>query len=100
MTVAVKGRIETPRAHHGQHEDPGHGQSDERERRGGPGLVEDGDVDGVGEPQRRQVEQSLRDTFRSDPVETSLVGWTAMGLFELSRKRERAPTARLLEPPR
>lgn len=50
--------------------------------------------------QRRQVEQSLRDSFRSDPVETSLVGWTAMGLFELSRKRERAPTARLLGPPR
>jgi Ribonuclease G/E len=47
--------------------------------------------------QRRQVEQSLRDSFRSDPIETSLVGWTAMGLFELSRKRERAPTARLLE---
>ena len=50
--------------------------------------------------QRRQVEQSLRDSFRADPIETSLVGWTAMGLFELSRKRERAPTARLLEPPR
>jgi Ribonuclease G/E len=50
--------------------------------------------------QRRAVEQSLRDSFRSDPVETSLVGWTAMGLFELSRKRERAPTARLLEPAR
>ncbi len=47
--------------------------------------------------QRRQVEQSLRDSFRSDPIETSLNGWTAMGLFELSRKRERAPTAHLLE---
>jgi Ribonuclease G/E len=46
--------------------------------------------------QRRQLEQSLRDAFRSDPVETSLVGWTAMGLFELSRKRERVPTAALL----
>jgi Ribonuclease G/E len=45
---------------------------------------------------RRQLEQSLRDAFRHDPVETSLVGWTAMGLFELSRKRERVPTARLL----
>jgi Ribonuclease G/E len=45
---------------------------------------------------RRQLEQSLRDAFRPDPIETSLVGWTAMGLFELSRKRERIPTARLL----
>jgi Ribonuclease G/E len=49
--------------------------------------------------QRKQVEQSLRDAFRADPIETSLVGWTAMGLFELSRKRERAPTARLLGEP-
>lgn len=45
---------------------------------------------------RRQLEQSLRDAFRADPIETSLVGWTAMGLYELSRKRERVPTARLL----
>jgi Ribonuclease G/E len=50
----------------------------------------------VPKAQRRQVEQSLRDSFKADPIETSLVGWTAMGLFELSRKRERAPTARLL----
>lgn len=40
---------------------------------------------------RKQVEQSLRASFRSDPIETSLVGWTPMGLFELQRKRERAP---------
>ncbi|EPX86258.1 Ribonuclease E/G family [Rubellimicrobium thermophilum DSM 16684] len=46
---------------------------------------------------RRQIEQSLKDSFRNDPVETSLFGWTAMGLFELSRKRERVPLARLLE---
>ena len=45
---------------------------------------------------RKQVEQSLRGSFRNDPIETSLVGWTPMGLFELQRKRERAPTARLL----
>ncbi|EYD76060.1 Ribonuclease, Rne/Rng family [Rubellimicrobium mesophilum DSM 19309] len=45
---------------------------------------------------RKQLEQSLRDSFRSDPIETSLVGWTAMGLFELSRKRERLPLAHLL----
>lgn len=40
---------------------------------------------------RKQVEQSLRAAFKSDPIETSLVGWTPMGLFELQRKRERAP---------
>lgn len=45
---------------------------------------------------RKQVEQSLRASFRNDPIETSLVGWTPMGLFELQRKRERAPLAGLL----
>ena len=40
---------------------------------------------------RKQVEQSLRASFRADPIETSLVGWTPMGLFELQRKRERPP---------
>ncbi|MBS1303888.1 ribonuclease E/G [Loktanella sp. SALINAS62] len=40
---------------------------------------------------RRQVEQGLRAAFRADAVETSLVGWTTMGLFELQRKRERPP---------
>ncbi len=45
---------------------------------------------------RKQVDQSLRAAFRADPVETSLVGWTAMGLFELQRKRERLPTAPLI----
>ncbi len=47
---------------------------------------------------RRQVEQSLRAAFKADPIETSLVGWTPMGLFELQRKRERPPfPARLLK---
>lgn len=40
---------------------------------------------------RKQLEQSLRAAFKADPIETSLVGWTSMGLFELQRKRERAP---------
>ena len=40
---------------------------------------------------RKQVEQSLRASFRADPIETSLVGWTPMGLFEMQRKRERPP---------
>ncbi|NNK79041.1 MAG: ribonuclease G, partial [Litoreibacter sp.] len=40
---------------------------------------------------RRQFEQTLRAAFRSDPVETALVGWTPLGHFELQRKRERLP---------
>jgi Ribonuclease G/E len=47
---------------------------------------------------RKQLEQSLRASFRNDPIETSLLGWTPAGNFELSRKRERAPTARLIAP--
>ena len=43
---------------------------------------------------RKQVEQSLRAAFKADPIETSLVGWTPMGLFELQRKRERLPFVR------
>ena len=42
---------------------------------------------------RKQVEQSLRASFKNDGIETSLVGWTTMGLFELQRKRERLPVA-------
>ena len=45
---------------------------------------------------RKQVEQSLRGAFRNDPIETSLVGWTQMGLFELQRKRERLPLTAII----
>lgn len=45
---------------------------------------------------RKQVEQSLRAAFKVDPIETSLVGWTPMGLFELQRKRERPPFPKAL----
>ncbi|MEO1639076.1 MAG: ribonuclease E/G [Pseudomonadota bacterium] len=45
----------------------------------------------ISKAHRRQVEQSLRAAFKADPIETSLVGWTTMGLFELQRKRERPP---------
>jgi Ribonuclease G/E len=38
---------------------------------------------------RRQLEQILRAAFRNDSIETSLVGWTQLGLYELQRKRER-----------
>ncbi|RYH08038.1 ribonuclease E/G [Tropicimonas sp. IMCC6043] len=43
---------------------------------------------------RRQIEQALRTAFRSDPVETALVGWTPLGHFEAQRKRERLPLDR------
>lgn len=59
-------------------------------------------VDFVNMPkgQRQPLDQSLQSVFRADPIETSLVGWTQMGLFELNRKRERAPLARLIAGPR
>ena len=40
---------------------------------------------------RRAFEQALRAAFRTDSIETSLVGWTPLGHFELQRKRERLP---------
>ncbi|MFD0978205.1 ribonuclease E/G [Tropicimonas aquimaris] len=40
---------------------------------------------------RRQVDQALRSAFRTDPIETALVGWTPLGHFEAQRKRERLP---------
>ena len=45
---------------------------------------------------RRQVEVSLRAALKADGIETSMVGWTAMGLFELQRKRERVPLREIL----
>lgn len=43
--------------------------------------------------ERRQLETVLRAAFRSDPVETTLAGWTPLGHFELQRKRERCSLA-------
>lgn len=43
---------------------------------------------------RRQLEQTLKAALRADPVDTVLAGWTALGLFELQRKRERLPVDR------
>lgn len=40
---------------------------------------------------RRTLEQVLRAAFKADPVETALVGWTPLGMYELQRKRERVP---------
>ena len=45
---------------------------------------------------RRGFETALRQAFRADDVETTLVGWTPLGHYELQRKRARAPLAGLL----
>ncbi|WP_425037547.1 ribonuclease E/G [Primorskyibacter sp. S187A] len=45
---------------------------------------------------RRAVESALRSAFRADPVETTLVGWTTMGHFELNRARLRVPLSEVL----
>jgi len=42
---------------------------------------------------RKQLEQVMRTALRADTVETTLVGWTPMGHFELQRKRDRLPLA-------
>lgn len=40
--------------------------------------------------------QVLQASFKADGPETNIVGWTAMGLFEIQRKRDRAPLTALL----
>jgi Ribonuclease G/E len=40
---------------------------------------------------RKQFENALRNAFRADTIDTSLVGWTPLGHYELQRKRERLP---------
>lgn len=47
------------------------------------------DLAPMGKKDRRQFETTLRAAFRTDQVETSLVGWTPLGHFELQRKRDR-----------
>ncbi|MCL5778896.1 ribonuclease E/G [Limibaculum sp. FT325] len=46
---------------------------------------------------RKRLEDALKSAFRRDPIETSLAGWTAMGLYEIQRKRERMPISGLLD---
>lgn len=40
---------------------------------------------------RKALEHALRAAFRQDATETSLVGWTPLGHYELQRKRDRVP---------
>ncbi len=45
---------------------------------------------------RKPFEVALRSAFKADPVDTTLVGWTPLGHFELQRKRERVPLREVL----
>ncbi|ETD87870.1 ribonuclease E/G [Rhodobacter capsulatus] len=45
---------------------------------------------------RLVLEQQLRAAFKTEAAETSLAGWTPLGLYELVRKRDRAVLASLL----
>jgi ribonuclease G len=44
-----------------------------------------------GKADRKRIEQTLAKALRAEGIETSLVGWTPIGHFELNRKRERMP---------
>lgn len=44
---------------------------------------------------RATLEQVLKSAFKGESAETVLIGWTKMGLFEISRKRDRAQLAAL-----
>ena len=46
---------------------------------------------------RGTLDQVLRAAFKAEGTETTLIGWTAMGLYELNRKRDRAPLLALAE---
>ena len=43
---------------------------------------------------RATLDQILRAAFKGESAETSLIGWTAMGLYEMNRKRDRIPLLR------
>lgn len=45
---------------------------------------------------RIKIETELRRALKNDPVNTSLVGWTPLGHYEMQRKRERYPLSKVL----
>ena len=45
---------------------------------------------------RAVLDQVLRAAFKGEASETSLSGWTNLGLYELVRKRDRLPLAELI----
>lgn len=46
---------------------------------------------------RRPFETALRQAFKADDVETTLIGWTPLGHYELQRKRARIALSEVLE---
>ena len=46
---------------------------------------------------RATLEQVLNSVFKHEGTETTLVGWTKMGLYEISRKRDRAALTRMIK---
>ncbi|MBA4492056.1 ribonuclease E/G [Paracoccus sp. S1E-3] len=50
----------------------------------------------ISKRERGTLDQELKKAFRSEGADAVLTGWTAMGLFEMSRKRDRIPLTLLL----
>jgi Ribonuclease G/E len=46
--------------------------------------------------ERAILDQVLRAAFKTEAAETNLAGWTTLGLFELTRKRDRLPLIEIL----
>lgn len=46
---------------------------------------------------RQGIEKALKASVAADPVETILGGWTPMGRFEMTRRRERSPLAEVID---
>ena len=47
--------------------------------------------------ERAILDQVIRATFKGEAAETHLAGWTQLGLYELTRKRDRIPLSELLK---
>ena len=45
---------------------------------------------------RNILDQVIRAAFKTEAAETNLAGWTSLGLFEMTRKRDRWPLSELL----
>lgn len=46
--------------------------------------------------ERAILDQVLRAAFKTEAAETNLAGWTTLGLFEMTRKRDRLPLSEIL----
>lgn len=55
------------------------------------------DVAPMPKKDRRAFESTLRAAFRADTIDTTLVGWTPLGHYELQRKRARLALSELLK---